>query len=323
MSYPLVTLLMTTYQHERFVGEAMEGLLAQDYPGELEILVSDDASTDGTWDEIQRIAEAYGGPHRLITRRNERRLGPLEHNAVVWPMASARLLVRCHGDDVSLPQRVRRVTETWLEYKPVLISSSAILMDEESRDTGYFIKPGGGDRVISPEEIVRRGWQPAMLGASFSWEVSLHKVFGPIRKLELPKGGGDHLLPFRAALLGGFYYLDEPLLRYRQHSGQLTRHIADRTGSEEVFHETLKAFDVTARMAMLRSLLAVERQGALPPELAGLRGLLMGVIVELTSQWVEHRNRLLVQDWLPTWVQGEHYPGDVMKWAFTGKKGES
>jgi glycosyltransferase involved in cell wall biosynthesis len=64
---------MTSYQHERYVAEALDGILAQSTDFPFEVLVGDDASTDGTRAVIARYAKAH--PDRIQTYFPEHNLG--------------------------------------------------------------------------------------------------------------------------------------------------------------------------------------------------------------------------------------------------------
>ena len=60
-------MLVLAYQQEATIEQAIRGALAQTYTP-LEIVISDDASTDSTWDTIQRAVAGYGGTRRLLLR---------------------------------------------------------------------------------------------------------------------------------------------------------------------------------------------------------------------------------------------------------------
>ncbi len=67
---PSVSVVMAAFDAERFVGEAIESALAQDYPGELvEVIVVDDGSTDATAAIARHHADASGRV-RVIGRAN-------------------------------------------------------------------------------------------------------------------------------------------------------------------------------------------------------------------------------------------------------------
>jgi len=101
---PLITFLVFTYQHAKFIRETLESAFAQTY-SPLEIVVSDDASTDGSWDLIREAAAAYRGPHQIVLNRNERNLGIGAHLNRCFRMCRGEIIVQADGDDVSLPQR--------------------------------------------------------------------------------------------------------------------------------------------------------------------------------------------------------------------------
>ena len=68
------TLLVTCYNFGRYIREAVESALSQTYEP-LDIIVSDDCSTDRSWEIIQETVAAYKGPHHVILNRNEKNLG--------------------------------------------------------------------------------------------------------------------------------------------------------------------------------------------------------------------------------------------------------
>ena len=128
---PLVTFYVMAYNQERFVREAVEGALAQTY-SPLEVLLSDDCSTDRTFEIMQEAVKGYAGPHTIVLNRSTRNLGVSAHLNTIVDLAHGELLVAADGDDVSLPHRTDRCVEVWLEAgKPAAIASSATGIDAE------------------------------------------------------------------------------------------------------------------------------------------------------------------------------------------------
>ena len=68
---PLVTFVILSYNEERFIREGIQGAFSQTY-SPLEIIISDDCSTDRTFEIIQEEVEGYKGPHKVVLNRNER-----------------------------------------------------------------------------------------------------------------------------------------------------------------------------------------------------------------------------------------------------------
>lgn len=138
---PLVTFVVYAYRQEHYVRSAIEAAFAQDW-APLEIILSDDASPDGTFAVMQAMAAAYTGPHRVTARRNEPNLGIVQHVRTVGQLAAGEIVVMAAGDDIALPGRTAA-------------SVAAILADDrvDAVTTGYrFIDDRG--RVTSGDLTV-------------------------------------------------------------------------------------------------------------------------------------------------------------------------
>ncbi|MCA9494687.1 MAG: glycosyltransferase family 2 protein, partial [Myxococcales bacterium] len=110
---PLITFFVVAFNQEAFVREAIAGAFAQTWEP-LQIVLSDDASKDGTFAIMEEMAAAYDGPHRVVLNRNPTNLGIGEHVNACMALAEGELIVGSAGDDVSLPHRVQRLYEAWL-----------------------------------------------------------------------------------------------------------------------------------------------------------------------------------------------------------------
>lgn len=125
-SCPLVTFALFAYNQEGFIREAVEGAFAQVYEP-LEIILSDDSSTDQTFEIIQEMAGAYLGPHKLLVRRNKRNLGIACHVNAVLDMAKGSIVVIAAGDDISYSSR----TSTSVSLMQGAPSCSAVLVSAD------------------------------------------------------------------------------------------------------------------------------------------------------------------------------------------------
>ena len=65
-TYPLVSVIIPAFNSERYIADAIDSVLQQDYPA-LEIWVVDDGSTDNT----QHIVRSYGDKVRLLSQQNK------------------------------------------------------------------------------------------------------------------------------------------------------------------------------------------------------------------------------------------------------------
>ena len=117
-SRPLVTFALVAYNQERYIREAVEGALAQTYEP-LEVILSDDCSTDRTFALMEQLAQDYVGPHRIVLNRNATNLGLCGHVNRVFSLATADVVVLAAGDDVSLPNRVSDTADILTQHAEV------------------------------------------------------------------------------------------------------------------------------------------------------------------------------------------------------------
>ncbi len=95
---PLVSVLMTSFNRERYVGAAIESVLAQSL-ADFELIVVDDCSTDGT----VRVVEQYLSDPRVQLVRNERNLGDYPNRNQAATLARGEFLRYHDSDDLMYP----------------------------------------------------------------------------------------------------------------------------------------------------------------------------------------------------------------------------
>jgi glycosyltransferase involved in cell wall biosynthesis len=217
MERPLISFILVCYKQEQFVREAVAGAFAQTY-APLEIILSDDCSPDGTFAVMEEMAKAYRGPHRVVLNRNPKNLGLVGHINRAVEMATGEFIVPGAGDDISLPHRTETVVRLWQESggRAKSIYSDVVgLQQDEARTYHFTARP----EQNTLEHQLRTG-NCNVLGASQCYHRSLFDFFGPLPPTLFEE---DHVLPFRAALLGEVVYCPEVLLKYRVHVGNVSQ----------------------------------------------------------------------------------------------------
>src|SRR5579872_4503241 len=105
MSKPNVTVLIDTYNHERFIEETLVSVVEQDFPAsETEILVVDDGSTDRTPEIVRKFEPRV----RLLRKSNGGQASAF--NAGI-PEAKGEIIAFLDGDDWWAPGKLRRVVD--------------------------------------------------------------------------------------------------------------------------------------------------------------------------------------------------------------------
>ena len=242
-----VTFALMCYNQEKFIREAVQGALAQDYHP-LEILIFDDHSTDATFDIVEEEVAGYSGPHTIRLHRNSENIG-FESFARTAEAARGEFLVSAHGDDISYPGRTRALVEAWRTTNASVLSSNAEVIDDQSRVL-ELLTSHSEPKWIQAAEFAKQGYVLEADGATLAWHRDVFAKFGRLDGSRL-RGSYDHVLPFRAGLLTGHYYLPAPLLRRRTHGANYGLECADRTQGNLVKRETLAAYNLGAKLCML------------------------------------------------------------------------
>lgn len=213
---PLVSLVVMAYKQADVISQTIEGAFAQSYPN-LEIVLSDDGSPDDTFVVMQKMAEAYDGPHRLRLNRNDPNMGFVDHLNHVFSLCSGELIVYNAGDDISLPHRVRKLVDVAESSEALLIHSDAHEIDQNGQRTGVVNTRHG---VFDAMDLDTAATAMALCtGATCAWRPEVMTRFGPI--VETPTFD-DLIFGFRAKLSGGVASVPEPLLEYRVGQGLST-----------------------------------------------------------------------------------------------------
>jgi glycosyltransferase involved in cell wall biosynthesis len=218
---PVVTLCILCFNQERQVGDALNAALRQ--TGDpIEIIVSDDGSSDDTLHVARAVAAQYRGLHRVIVRQTPHNLGTLHHLFDVAEIATGDLLVVAAGDDMSLPERVEALVDAWQSERSSAFFSAYRIIDEHGA-------------VIDPHHRFDDRWLPIHAYLPGRDLVSIHgasSAYDRRQLLSLPRPSArilfdDTWLTLILTLLGHrITYIDRPLVSYRRHGKSTTNYDA-------------------------------------------------------------------------------------------------
>src|SRR5436190_14839819 len=115
---PKVSVLLMTYNHERFIGQAIESVLAQETDFPFELVIGEDCSTDGT----RRICESFAAsdPERVRLLPSPRNLGLLANYMRTWEACRGDFIATVDGDDFWLSPEKLATQVSALESNPRL-----------------------------------------------------------------------------------------------------------------------------------------------------------------------------------------------------------
>jgi glycosyltransferase involved in cell wall biosynthesis len=257
---PLVSAVLLSYNCEALVADAVRGILRQDYAGPMEIVASDDASTDGTFAilEAELAGAGAGRPVRLL-RRTTNSGSKSAHLNDVFPRTTGEILVSFDADDVAEPSRVSRIVEAFAAAPSIhAVYSTFSQMDPAGQPLGSGFVPHPERTAGTSRWFARVDAYAA--GATLAVRRPVIEQFGPLA----PDINEDVVLPFRASLLGEVMYLDEPLVRVRRHAGSLTAD-HDRLASMAAYRARMLLGIERARRNLQSRLADIQRAGELMP----------------------------------------------------------
>ncbi|RBI83310.1 hypothetical protein DRV85_15975 [Rhodosalinus halophilus] len=246
---PLVTFALFAYNQEQYIREAIEGAFAQTYEP-LEIILSDDCSTDRTFEIMQEMAAAYEGPHEVRVRRNRQNLGLAAHLNAVVEIAGGEILVLAAGDDISLPDRTEASFEC-LRRNPAVtaVLLSANVINEAGRTVGERLsgksKVGGGLQTLS--DLL--AWRHTTFGATRAVRRDVLTRFGPLNATCPTE---DTPLLLRSLLCGPNALSHHKAVLYRRHENNLSGLASlRRMNTDEIYSQHRSDINLAVQMELI------------------------------------------------------------------------
>lgn len=213
MTEDFVSICLFAYNQEKYIRAAVESCLSQTYSS-CEIILSDDASTDKTFELMQECVKEYNGPHKIILNRNQTNLGLAAHYYYVFSeLASSKWVMMAAGDDISMADRLEKIMKELATHPSATMGSC---LADRIDSSGKIVRKFENHQSV--REFKRGDFKSFLpLGATAVWRRDLITDF-PVWRSVLE----DAVLGFRAALLGDGIELQESLVQYRVDSGGVT-----------------------------------------------------------------------------------------------------
>lgn len=212
MTWPSVSVVMTAYNYERTVGRALDSILAQEYGGEVDILVGDDCSTDGTGEIVREHQARY--PDIVKPARYTENQGGTKNLRYLMERASGEFVAFCEGDDYWLsPHKLRIQLETLIKYPSASICFSQALAWKEGSSQWPQAQPAVCPEITTIHDLLEGNFIH-----------SCTAVYRRIGSLTLPDWFetlkiGDWPMHLLQATNGPIVYVNQPLAVYRLHEG--------------------------------------------------------------------------------------------------------
>ncbi len=214
---PLVSIALRSYNQKDFLKEALYSILNQNYEN-YEIIIADDASTDGSAELIKNFAKKY--PDKIIPLFNKRNLGHTKNLNKALAACSGKYIAVFDGDDIMHPEKLALQTE-FMEQNPDCTvcyhnteffdnATGVILYLKNNQENSY-----SGDMIT----MIKYGM--------FCTNISCM-----IRKDMIPEYGADERIKIASDWIfyveclingGKIMYLDKVLAKVRRHPENITQ----------------------------------------------------------------------------------------------------
>lgn len=211
-----VSIVLSTYNGEKFILEQLESIRTQTYRVD-EVIILDDCSTDETQNKISEFIERnkLSSSWRMIVNKTNKGWKINFMNG--FQMSSGDIIFSCDQDDIWMSDKVEKMLDVMrVNNNIMLLSCNLQPMYEPNVPHNLhqmYIRPYGKGRV-EKVKVDNFFITPLRPGCTYAFKRDLLE-----RALEIwyPEWAHDSVLYTVALMTDGYYVLNEPLIRFRRH----------------------------------------------------------------------------------------------------------
>lgn len=197
-----VSILCIAFNHEQYIRKALDGFVNQTTDFDYEVIVHDDASTDGTADIIREYVQKYPNLFKPIYQTENKYSQRVDIvTEFMLPVASGEYIAFCEGDDCWIDERKLQLQVDFLDQNPDYIAcvhncwcndlctnQKTVLYPPEDRDLKVtdLVKSGGCCYQTASLMCKREAFfdLPPFVPGFFDYPFSIHlAILGPVRYL--------------------------------------------------------------------------------------------------------------------------------------------
>ena len=208
-----VSVLMLAYNQEKYIGEAIAGVVHQRVAFPIELIIADDCSTDGTLQVAQKWRQSYPGIIRIAA--NKVNLGLARNFIQAWTMARGEYIAICEADDFWIDStKLQRQADFMDAQKDYSMCFHRVLNYYE-KDGSKSLSQGRKARTFSVMDI-------AMSNPITNVSVFFRRgLFGPLPEWMDQVTSYDFVVHILNACHGKVYYSPRVMAVYRKLSGSI------------------------------------------------------------------------------------------------------
>lgn len=216
----MISIIMAVYNGEKYLPEQLDSILQGSYQ-DFMIHIFDDGSSDGSREVIGQYAEKY--PQRITPHFNEKNQGVIKNFLGGLKAQEADYYMFCDQDDVWLPEKLQHTLDCMQQRekldqsKPIAVFGDARMVDGNLAQLHPSFQRQSGYRT-DHLDLGHMLMENKLIGCTMMLN---HRLRSLISQASENMRMHDWWIALVAAAFGEIYYLDEPLLLYRQHGGNV------------------------------------------------------------------------------------------------------
>lgn len=208
----LVSIICNTYNHEKYIRDAIEGFLNQKTNFLYEILIHDDASTDGTTEIIKEYESKKPDLIKPIYQKENQYSKGIKVFTLNKKRAIGKYHAICEGDDYwTDPNKLQKQVDFLESNSNFSLCVHAATKISIINNKISYIRPSNENKVFSTEEVI---FGDGGLFATNSMVYRSDKT-NKMPEFYYMSNVGDYPLTIFLSLIGEVYYIDECMSVYR------------------------------------------------------------------------------------------------------------
>lgn len=208
----MVSVQCITYNHEKYIRKALDGFVMQKTNFRFEVIVHDDASTDGTADIIREYAAKYDFIKPIFQKENQYSQGIAFDQKYIYPLTKGKYIAFCEGDDYWTDSNKLQILYNYMSVHEECFMCCHAYENIEANTEKVIeeIHTLQSDGIITIQKAIKYDNPTQLASQMFRRECIIDKP-----PIYLNRGVGDYTVLLYAATLGEIHYIDKVMACHR------------------------------------------------------------------------------------------------------------
>lgn len=216
--YPKISVVTITYGHENYITQTLDGVLMQQYAGEIEFIIADDKSPDATEEVVANYLSQKSIPNNILLKYTKHQINKGAPSNFSWAInqTSGKYIALCEGDDYWTDPLKLQKQVGFLEQNPLY----SLCFTAKSNINTQGVVTGesryGHQKTWSVEDVLDGSF---IAGLQTIVSKNLSHEFNEFCTQFPDRTGVDRLYSYFYGTKGKLNYIDDNTAVYRVHEG--------------------------------------------------------------------------------------------------------